>query len=68
MEKLGLNQRVGNLKTDKVGKIASAFFQANRGDFSGFVVRTDLYGLELWDAAFTVQLPKVAGRRPQRKR
>jgi hypothetical protein len=57
MKNFELNQPVGNLKTDKVGKIASAFFKAHSGDFNGFVVLTDRYGYEVWDAAFTIQLP-----------
>jgi hypothetical protein len=57
MKNFELNQRVGNLKTDKVGKIASGFFKAHSGDFNGFVVQTDHYGYEVWDAAVTILLP-----------
>ena len=57
MKNFELNQRVGNLKTDKVGKIASVFFKAHSGDFNGFVILTDHYGYEVWDAAVTILLP-----------
>jgi hypothetical protein len=57
MRSLELNQRVGNLKTDKVGKIASTGFRVNSGDFNGFVILTDRYGYEVWDSAVIVILP-----------
>lgn len=52
-----LNQPVGNLKTNKLGKIASAYFKANSGDFNGYVVLTEGYGYEIWDDSTVIALP-----------
>ena len=52
-----LNQRVGNWKTGKVGKIASAVFKGAHGDFNGFVILTDLYGYEVWEELVVVAFP-----------
>lgn len=60
MRNLELNHRVGNLKTNKVGKIASAMFKANSGDFNGFLVLTDNYGYEVWDDSATISIPSDA--------
>ncbi|HEY5038990.1 MAG TPA: hypothetical protein VIJ93_07975 [bacterium] len=57
MKHFELNVSVGNLKTNKIGKIASAAFKANSGDFNGFVVLTDSYGYEVWDESSIVLLP-----------
>jgi hypothetical protein len=57
MKNIELNQPVGNSKTNKVGKIVSAVFKANSGDFNGFVVLTDGYGYEVWDGSSIVILP-----------
>ncbi len=68
MRNLELNHRVGNFKTNKVGKIASAMFKANSGDFNGFLVLTDNYGYEVWDDSATISIPtdpeKVAPSNP----
>ena len=61
MRNLEMNHRVGNLKTNKVGKIASALFKANSGDFTGFLVLTDCYGVEVWDDSVTIPIPLEAG-------
>lgn len=52
-----LNQRVGNSKTGKVGKIASSPFKGAHGDFNGFVILTDRYGYEVWEEMSIVALP-----------
>ena len=57
MRDIKMDQRVGNIKTDKVGKIASSGFRVNSGDFNGFVVLTDRYGYEIWDTAVVAVLP-----------
>lgn len=57
MRNLEMNLRVGNLKTDKVGIIASTGFKVNSGDFNGYVVLTDRYGYEVWDDNAIVLLP-----------
>ncbi len=60
MRNLELNHRVGNLKTNKVGLIASTMFKANSGDFTGFLVLTDSYGYEVWDDSVTIPIPADA--------
>jgi hypothetical protein len=57
MKHYELNQPVGNLKTNKLGKIASAYFKANSGDFNGYVVLTEGYGYEIWDDSTVIALP-----------
>jgi hypothetical protein len=57
MRNLEMYQRVGNLKTDKIGKIASGGFRVNSGDFNGYVILTDRYGYEIWDDTVIVLLP-----------
>jgi hypothetical protein len=64
MKHLELNVPVGNLKTSKIGKIASAGFKANSGDFNGFVVLTDSYGYEVWDESSIVVLPSDFAKTP----
>ncbi len=59
MRQFALDFRVGNLKTAKVGKIASELFKANSGDFTGYVVLTDVYGYEVWQDSDTIPLPAV---------
>jgi hypothetical protein len=57
MRNLGMRLRVGNLKSEKVGVIASSGFKVNSGDFNGYVVLTDRYGYEVWDDTAIVILP-----------
>jgi hypothetical protein len=57
MRDIKMDQKVGNIKTDKVGKIASGGFRVNSGDFNGFVVLTDRYGYEIWDTQVIAVLP-----------
>ncbi len=52
-----LNQMVGNCKTGKVGKIASAPFKGAHGDFNGYVILTDRYGYEVWEELSIVAFP-----------
>jgi hypothetical protein len=59
MRLFNLDLRVGNLKTAKVGKVASELFKANSGDFSGYLVLTDSYGYEVWQDSETIALPAV---------
>jgi hypothetical protein len=57
MRNLDMRLRVGNLKSEKVGVIASSGFKVNSGDFNGYVVLTDRYGYEVWDDNAIVILP-----------
>jgi hypothetical protein len=59
MRHFELKSRVGNLKTNKVGAIASEMFKANSGDFNGYLILTDSYGYEVWDDSSTIPLPPV---------
>lgn len=52
-----LSQRVGNYKTGKVGRVASAPLKGAHGEFDGFVILTDHYGYEVWEEATLVALP-----------
>jgi len=56
MKSLEINQRVGNLKTDKVGKIASSLFGSG-SDFNGYIILTDHYGYEVWTNDVIVSFP-----------
>ncbi len=56
MKSLEINQRVGNLKTDKVGRIASSLFRSG-SDFNGYVILTDHYGYEVWTYDVLVTFP-----------
>ena len=55
--KYEMNQQVGNYKTHRVGKIASASFKGAHGEFEGFVILTDHFGYEVWEEAAIVVLP-----------
>jgi hypothetical protein len=57
MRNLAMRLRVGNLKSEKVGVIASSGFKVNSGDFNGYVILTDRYGYEVWDDNAIVILP-----------
>jgi hypothetical protein len=57
MDNFEMNQRVGNLKSSKVGKIFSPYIKANAGDFKGFVILTDSYGYEIWQKEDCIILP-----------
>jgi len=56
MKSLEMNQRVGNLKTDKVGRIASGLFRSG-SDFNGYIVLTNHYGYEVWNSEVVVLFP-----------
>ncbi len=57
MKALEINQRVGNLKTDKVGRAASGLFRIASGDFNGYIILTDHYGYEVWSNEVIVPFP-----------
>ncbi len=54
---LTLNQRVGNIKTNKIGAIVSEQFRGANGEFRGYVIAVDNGSKEIWDFSVISALP-----------
>jgi hypothetical protein len=54
---LTVNQRVGNIRTNKVGTIVSEQFRGANGEFRGHVIKISEGILEIWDVTATAALP-----------
>ena len=50
-------QRVGNMKTFKVGTIASDQFKGAGGEFKGHMIKLENNVMEIWDLGSIVVLP-----------
>lgn len=51
------DQRVGNIKTQKVGTIASEQFKGASGEFKGHVIKLENNLLEIWETSVIALLP-----------
>ena len=54
---LTVNQRVGNIRTNKVGTIVSEQFRGANGEFRGHVIKIDEKVIEIWDVTSIAALP-----------
>ena len=54
---LTLKQRVGNIKTNRIGTIVSDQFRGANGEFRGYVIAVDGGTNEIWDFSVISALP-----------
>ncbi len=54
---LAKHQRVGNIRTGKIGAIASEQFKGAGGEFKGHVVTLENNLVEIWDLSVITLLP-----------
>ena len=52
-----VKQRVGNIKTNKIGTVLSEQFRGANGEFRGYVVALDNGPNEIWDFSVICALP-----------